>query len=80
MGEGDANTVPRAWPDQRALGKREPGGRYSCPIAKPAVGHLWNCGLNIWGWEDTPGGGDRDYSDLIVGLDFASASGHGWLA
>ena len=43
------------------------------------VGHLWNYGLNTWGWEDTKGGGDRDYNDLIVGLDFASASGHGWL-
>ncbi len=44
------------------------------------VGHLWNYGLNTWGWEDTYGGGDRDYNDLIVGLDFTSASGHGWLA
>ncbi|CAN5776755.1 hypothetical protein BH11PSE3_BH11PSE3_39070 [soil metagenome] len=43
------------------------------------VGHLWNYGLNAWGWEDTKGGGDRDYNDLIVGLDFTSASGHGWL-
>jgi hypothetical protein len=43
------------------------------------VAHLWNYGLNTWGWEDTPGGGDRDYNDLIVGLDFTSASGHGWL-
>ena len=44
------------------------------------VGHLWNYGLNTWGWEDTYGGGDRDYNDLVVGLDFTSASGHGWLA
>jgi len=44
------------------------------------VGHLWNYGLNTWGWEDTYGGGDHDYNDLIVGLDFTSASGHGWLA
>ncbi len=43
------------------------------------VGHLWNYGLNTWGWEDTPGGGDHDYNDLVVGLDFTSASGHGWL-
>ena len=43
------------------------------------VGHLWNYGLNTWGWEDTPGGGDRDYNDLIIGIDFTSASGHGWL-
>jgi hypothetical protein len=26
------------------------------------------------------GGGDRDYNDLVVGLDFTSASGHRWLA
>jgi hypothetical protein len=58
----------------------EPGGRYGCPIAKPAVGHLWNHGLNTWGWEDTDGGGDRDYNDMIVQLDFTSALGHGWLA
>ena len=44
------------------------------------VGHLWNYGLNTWGWEDTYGGGDHDYNDLIVQLDFTSASGHGWLA
>jgi hypothetical protein len=44
------------------------------------VGHLWNYGLNTWGWEDTLGGGDRDYNDLVVQLDFTSASGHGWLA
>jgi hypothetical protein len=43
------------------------------------VGHLWNYGLNTWGWEDTRGGGDHDYNDLIVGFDFTSASGHGWL-
>ena len=43
------------------------------------VGHLWNYGLNAWGWEDIKGGGDRDYNDLIVGVDFTSASGHGWL-
>ncbi len=30
------------------------------------VGHLWNYGLNTWGWEDTYGGGDHDYNDLIV--------------
>ena len=44
------------------------------------VAHLWNYGLNTWGWEDTYGGGDHDYNDLVVGLDFTSASGHGWLA
>lgn len=44
------------------------------------VGHLWNYGLNTWGFEDMPGGGDRDFDDLIVGIDFTSAAGHGWLA
>jgi hypothetical protein len=42
-------------------------------------GHLWNYGLNTWGWEDTRGGGDQDFNDVIVQLDFTSASGHGWL-
>ncbi len=44
------------------------------------VAHLWNYGLNTWGWEDTFGGGDRDYNDLVVQLDFTSAAGHGWIA
>ncbi|WP_127089730.1 DUF4114 domain-containing protein [Aquabacter cavernae] len=43
------------------------------------VAHLWSYGLNTWGWEDLHGGGDRDYNDLIVQLDFTSASGSGWL-
>lgn len=43
------------------------------------VGHLWNYGVNTWGWEDSHGGGDHDFNDLVVGLDFTSASGHGWL-
>jgi Domain of unknown function (DUF4114) len=43
------------------------------------VGHLWNYGLNTWGWEDTFGGGDHDYNDMVVQLDFTSASGHGFL-
>jgi hypothetical protein len=37
--------------------------------------HLWSYGLNTWGWEDLWGGGDRDFNDLIVQLDFTSASG-----
>ena len=48
-------------------------------VAGQQVGHLWNYGLNTWGWEDMFGGGDRDFNDLIVQLDFTSASGHGWL-
>ncbi len=43
------------------------------------VGHIWSYGLNTWGWEDTYGLGDHDYNDLVVQLDFTSASGHGWL-
>ena len=43
------------------------------------VGYLWNYGLNTWGFEDLHGGGDRDFNDFVVQLDFTSASGHGWL-
>ncbi len=41
--------------------------------------HLWNYGLNTFGWEDLYGGGDRDYNDLVVQLDFTSTAGHGYL-
>ncbi len=44
------------------------------------VGHLWNYGLNTYGWETSYHGGDGDYSDLIVQVDFTSASGHGYIA
>jgi hypothetical protein len=44
------------------------------------VGHLWSYGLNSWGWEDVLGGGDQDYNDIVVQLDFTSAAGSGWLA
>ena len=40
------------------------------------VVHLWNYGLNTWGWED---GRDHDCDDLVVNLDFTSAFGNGWL-
>ena len=43
------------------------------------VTHLWNYSLNTWGWEDTFGGGDHDYNDLEVQIDFTAAYGHGWL-
>ncbi|MBM3649355.1 MAG: hypothetical protein FJX11_16350 [Alphaproteobacteria bacterium] len=43
------------------------------------VGHLWNYGLNTWGFEDQYGGGDADCNDLMAPLDFTSAAGHGWL-
>lgn len=44
------------------------------------VTHLWNYGLNTWGWEDLYGGGDFDYNDLVVQLDFTSAYGSAWIA
>ncbi|MFG1441342.1 cadherin-like domain-containing protein, partial [Xanthobacter sp. V0B-10] len=34
------------------------------------VNHIWNYGLNTWGWEDLYGGGDQDFNDLVVRLDF----------
>jgi hypothetical protein len=49
-------------------------------VAGQSVGHIWNYGLNTWGWEDTFGGGDRDFNDLVVQIDFTSATGNGWLA
>jgi hypothetical protein len=42
------------------------------------VAHLMNYGSNTWGFEDTWGGGDHDFNDLIVQLDFTSAYGHHW--
>ena len=44
-------------------------------VAGQDVGHLWNYGINTWGFEDTWGGGDRDYNDMVIGLDFTSAHG-----
>jgi hypothetical protein len=43
------------------------------------VAHLWNYGANTWGWEDLLGGGDRDFNDLVVQLDFTSTAGRGLL-
>ena len=43
------------------------------------VGHLWNYGLNTWGWEGGHKGGDHDFNELIVQIDFTSAFGEGWL-
>lgn len=42
-------------------------------------GHIVNYGHNTWGWEDTRGGGDHDFNDLVVQLDFTSSYGNGWL-
>lgn len=43
------------------------------------VTHLWSYGNNTYGFEDLYGGGDRDYNDLIVQLDFTSTAGSGLL-
>lgn len=44
------------------------------------VTHIFNYGLNTFGFEDQAGGGDHDYNDMIVGIDFTSASAdHKWL-
>lgn len=43
------------------------------------VGHIWNYGANTWGFEDQYGGGDGDFNDLVIQLDFTSAYGSGWL-
>jgi hypothetical protein len=48
-------------------------------VSGQSVGHLWNYGLNTWGWEDMKNGGDRDFNDLIVQFDFTSAYGNQWL-
>ncbi|QTL03575.1 hypothetical protein J5J86_23085 [Aquabacter sp. L1I39] len=42
-------------------------------VSGQSVAHLMGYGLNTWGWEDTFGGGDHDYNDLVVQLDFSSA-------
>jgi hypothetical protein len=49
-------------------------------ISGQHVSHLRNFGLHTWGWEDLYGGGDQDFNDLILGLDFTSAIGSGVLA
>ena len=48
-------------------------------FAGEPVSHLWNYGVNTWGWESGFRGGDRDYNDLVVQIDFTSAYGSGWL-
>jgi hypothetical protein len=40
--------------------------------AGPGYGNFEHAGLRH-------GGGDRDYNDLVFGLDFTSASRRGWL-
>lgn len=48
-------------------------------VAGEHVGHLWNYGVNTWGWEAGYRGGDNDYNDLLVQIDFTSAYGSGFL-
>ena len=48
-------------------------------VAGQNVVHQWNYGHNVVGWEDQFRGGDNDFNDLVVGVDFTSAHGSGWL-
>lgn len=43
------------------------------------VTHLWSYGAGTFGFEDTYGGGDRDFNDLLVQVDLMSPGGHGLL-
>ena len=43
------------------------------------VTHLWSYGAGTFGFEDTYGGGDRDFNDLLVQLDLMSPAGSGLL-
>ena len=36
------------------------------------VNHFKMMGANVFGLEDIHGGGDRDYNDLLVGINFKS--------
>ncbi|MBV8191772.1 MAG: DUF4114 domain-containing protein, partial [Alphaproteobacteria bacterium] len=40
------------------------------------MSHVASYGLNTFGWEDRLNNGDHDYNDLVVGVNFTSASGH----
>lgn len=42
------------------------------------IDHLWNYGLNTWGWEADKGGGDMDFNDLVVQLNFSDYTD--WIA
>ncbi|MGQ3297929.1 DUF4114 domain-containing protein [Reyranella sp.] len=48
-------------------------------ISGQPVTHLWSYGANTFGFEDTYGGGDRDFNDLLVQLDLMSHAGSGLL-
>jgi hypothetical protein len=49
-------------------------------VAGSSVNHLWSYGLNTWGFEDGFGGGDHDFNDLVVQVDFTSAYGSAYIA
>jgi hypothetical protein len=46
-------------------------------IGGSPVNHLWSYGnkSNAFGFEDTFGGGDRDYNDTVFSLNFADPLG-----
>jgi hypothetical protein len=45
-------------------------------VGGEGMAHVESYGLNTFGWEDRLNNGDHDYNDLVVGVDFTSASGH----
>ncbi|MEP9378655.1 Ig-like domain-containing protein [Aquabacter sp. CN5-332] len=47
-------------------------GRANEQVDGEGVNHVWNYGLNTWGWEDLMGGGDRDFNDLLVQFDLVT--------
>ncbi|MGI4957450.1 MAG: DUF4114 domain-containing protein, partial [Janthinobacterium lividum] len=44
------------------------------------IDHVYNYGMNTFGFEDTTGGGDRDYNDTVFQFDFTSKPAHGYPA
>jgi len=84
---GQANDAPMAelLLNELPRGARRPSSTWATAVgatrqAMAGQGHLWNYGLNTWGWEDFFGGGDRDYNDVLVQSDFTSAYGDRLLA
>ncbi|BFM39615.1 DUF4114 domain-containing protein [Synechocystis sp. LKSZ1] len=48
-------------------------GFFSFGAANPnQESHVRRLGQNLWGFEDLPGGGDRDYNDAVLEVTFAS--------
>ena len=44
------------------------------------ISHFRTLGTNMFGFEDTKGGGDLDFDDLIIGFSFTSLSNTSLLA